>query len=179
MSELSFQLSESDLRNAARLNAKAPVKVRMTTAAFLMVMIFVVGAVIRRASGADLIVWAIIAFCMSTFVFVASGRGWTFKDGWIKQMIQRQHDILLPTTVRWDQVGLAFINTKGEYRHNWSDFLKWKADDSSLLVYMSEHGFRIVAFPDQFAAMLDEVVHYLKDSGVKGLDLRERRAEKI
>lgn len=140
---ITFSLDEQDMRSASALAARWDRKRWMLVGGALLVCL---------AAGICLLVFArafgtlhTVAVFLGVMWFAAAA-GLVATIGamrylWIPQFVRRQYHrdpgVRREKTLSWDDRGITAESENGRMLMPWGDFVKWREDDSTILVYRS------------------------------------------
>lgn len=172
--KLIFTPSEEDLRAAYGLHIN-----QMTGKRFGYFVLFgaFVGIAIAATDGFDNMprVIGLIAG-MTLWAGVVAGLFTLLMPIWwvprlSKKIYKQQKDLRLETTSWWDDHKLHSSNEQGHANLNFSDMVKWRADEKVVLLYRSDQMFNFLPariFKDE--AHRGGLIRRLQDAGVPGED---------
>ena len=172
MEKIIFTPSEQDLLNAYRLHIQ-----RFNAKRLAWMIVF--GAAIGIAMAAiddfsdpytstililSMILWAILVVAIIQFLVPRY---------WVPRLARKtyiqQKDLRLETTTWWDDAKLYSSNQQTKAHLEFSDMVKWAANDDTLLIYRSDHLFNFIpsrVFRNK--AEIDALIRRLNDAGVTG-----------
>jgi hypothetical protein len=145
MKSIQFQLTEADYVAAQSLYRPQSGWRRLTFAISIVAVIAAVALLWWTDNNALLLLYAAFICCVATYNLL-----------WIpwkaRRVFRQQKSMQAPATVAWDDNGIHARNDSGEYRHGWSDFIRWREGKTLFVLNLSDVMFLMVpkrAFPDE------------------------------
>ena len=140
-------VSEQDIRNAYQLHySRYPLRKFM----ILTVAATVIGLIVAKLSGANgmgqalaviggTLLWAIfillVIIGLNRFILIARIA---------RKVHTQQADFHHPLRYQWDDESIEVQQTHGRWRRIWSEYVGWRCDDKTLLLYQSDILFNLI-----------------------------------
>lgn len=91
-----------------------------------------------------------------------------------KRLAEQNRGLALEQSVEWDEQGIGFSSARGGARLGWSEFYRWQATPTLLMLYPDETQFYPLPLSALGPGASDEIQRLLQAAGVRGYGPRRR-----